>query len=474
MALSHLLLFGSYYLCLSLLSWLGLHRAWLQLAARHTARPPHASPPKHWPPVLVQLPIYNEPSVAARVLHHAAAMRNVTRIQVLDDSTDETTALLEEAITRLRDSYPQLAIDHIRRGSRAGFKAGALAHGLKLSDEPFVVIFDADFCPPPDFVERTLPPLIGAPPKTGFVQVRWGHLNRERSLLTRAQATLLDGHFRREHRVRSARGLMFNFNGTAGIWRREAIESAGGWQHDTLTEDLDISWRAYLAGWRFLYLDVFSAPAELPETWASLRGQQSRWTRGSIQCLRKLSRRVLTAPLPLPVRLEAMVPLVANLAWPLVFLLMVFSFPVFVARQELGLQELVLLDLALLLPCTLSFFTFYFGVCRESGAGIPRALADAILSLLLGVGLSVNNSRAALLGMFGVSGTFVRTPKRGDANRPPSRSKFDILPLLELVLVAYLCVLLYLALLWKVHLGLPFILFFAIGLGVSSLRTFRR
>lgn len=469
MAFLEILVVFAWYLCLSLLSWLGLHRAWLQWAVRSVEEIPPAPDPEEWPPVLVQLPIYNEPAVAVRVLRHAAAMRRVSRIQVLDDSTDETTVLVAEEVSRLRTEHPELRIEHIRRGTREGFKAGALAHGMASSDEPFVVIFDADFCPQVEFVERALPVLMAG--DYGFVQARWGHINRTSGALTRAQAALLDGHFRREHRVRSGRGLMFNFNGTAGIWRREAIEAAGGWQHDTLTEDLDLSWRAYLAGWRFAYLDRLVA-AELPDSWRALRGQQSRWTRGSLQCLRKLWWPVLRAPLPLSVRLEAMVPLVANLAWLLVFALIVLSFPVFILRQEMGLRGLMWLDLAFLLPCTVAFYTFYYGVMREAEIGRWRCLFDALLALLLGIGLCVNNTRSALSGLLGGEGTFVRTPKRGEGPRRAIRAA-TLLPLLELVLALYLVVLLWLVVSWQVLIAAPFVLLFMAGLLWASLGTLR-
>jgi hypothetical protein len=282
-----------YFVLLAVLSVTGAHRLYLSVVALRARRqvPPPPPPPAAWPRVLVQLPTYEEGFVGARAIAAASALRYPAErreIQLLDDSRSE--AWRELALVAQRHGVVVL-----HRDDRAGFKAGALAHGLRHSTAELVAIFDADFVPPPEFLERAVS-VLAAEPSVGLVQARWGHLNRDASWLTRAQALLLDAHFTVEHAARAAQGHAFNFNGTAGVWRRQAIDDAGGWSADTLTEDLDLSYRAQLAGWRFVYLDALEVPAELPETWLGFRAQQARWAHGGIQTARKLLGRVWRAP----------------------------------------------------------------------------------------------------------------------------------------------------------------------------------
>ena len=285
----------AYFAVLGVLGALGLQRLF-SVAAAFRYRSPAKAPIEDWPQVLVQLPLYNEVYVAERSMRALAALRAPSSrllIQVLDDSDDGTRSVVDRVARELKEKG--VPIEVVRRANRSGFKAGALAHGLAAAPEAeAVAIFDADFTPPPDFLEKTLPVLLSQP-DVGLVQTRWGHLNRDASLLTRAQGVFLDGHFAVEHAARHALGHPFNFNGTAGLWRRRAIDGAGGWQGDTITEDLDLSYRAQLVGWRFLYVHEAVAPAELPESWSAFRAQQGRWVRGSVQTSRKLLTRVLTS-----------------------------------------------------------------------------------------------------------------------------------------------------------------------------------
>jgi hypothetical protein len=276
-----------YYLTLGVLALYGIHRSWLVVTyLRHRRdRPALPAPPAEWPVVTVQLPLYNEMYVATRLLDAVCRLsypRDRLEIQVLDDSTDETSELVAAEVARWRERG--VDVRHVRRGDRAGFKAGALDAGLACARGELLAVFDADFVPGPDFLEKTVPyftdpadPQGGS--RLGMVQARWEHINRGYSLLTRIQAILLDGHFVIEHTARNRSGRFFNFNGTAGIWRRQAIEDAGGWQHDTLTEDLDLSYRAQLAGWRFVYLPEVTVPSELPVDVRGFKSQQHRWAK---------------------------------------------------------------------------------------------------------------------------------------------------------------------------------------------------
>ncbi|MFT4977331.1 MAG: cellulose synthase/poly-beta-1,6-N-acetylglucosamine synthase-like glycosyltransferase, partial [Myxococcota bacterium] len=274
----------TYLLLLGVLALYGSHRlytAWVYWRLRACA--PEADVLDRCPIVTVQLPVYNERNVVERLIDAACQLRwpgDRLEIQILDDSTDETTTIAEDAAARWREQGIDVAV--IRRDDRVGYKAGALQHGMQLARGSLLAVFDADFIPPPDFLEETVPHMLHSP-RVGMVQARWGHLNEQSSSLTRLSAVLLDGHFVLEHTARNRSGRFFNFNGTAGIWRRSCIEEAGGWQHDTLTEDLDLSYRAQLAGWRFVFLRDLIAPAELPADMPAFKVQQRRWAKGTIQ-----------------------------------------------------------------------------------------------------------------------------------------------------------------------------------------------
>ncbi|MCZ6649417.1 MAG: glycosyltransferase [Acidobacteria bacterium] len=422
--LPRLALIGSYLMVLAVLSVFGLHR-WQLLVLTRNEKKKHrpARPlPGPLPVVTVQLPIYNEPRVARRLLMAVARLdypRHLLEIQVLDDSTDHTAALLARLVARLRRRRFQ--VSHLRRTCRTGFKAGALAAGLEQAQGRFIAIFDADFLPPPGFLRTALPPF--AEPGVGMVQARWTHLNRRNSILTRVQATLLDGHFLVEHLARYRSGRFFNFNGTAGIWRRECIDTAGGWQADTLTEDLDLSYRAQLAGWRFVFLPHLVAPAELPAGVQAWKTQQHRWAKGSVETARKLLPRIWHAPLSRPIRWEAIFHLTANGSYLFMVLLCLLIWPTLHLRQHGAAWILALVDLAVLGLATASVFVFYYRAQRRAGQG--RAASLLCLPPLLGLGaaLAINNSRAVLEALLGRRSPFRRTPKEGRLDTKPGHGR---------------------------------------------------
>ena len=326
----HIALAVAYFGVLFALAIYGLHRSHLVFTVlRH--RKTSSAAAKRLPPleaagldartdlpiVTIQLPLYNEATVAARLLDHVAAIewpRDRLEIQVLDDSTDETRALVRHKVDALREEG--LDVVYIHRVDRVGYKAGALDHGLRVARGELVAIFDADFLPQPEFLRAVAPHFLDDP-RVGMVQARWGHLNRSFSMLTRTQALMLDGHHLVENRARSAAGWLFNFSGTGGVWRKQAIADAGGWQHDTLTEDLDLSYRAQLAGWRFVYREDIVTPAELPEDISAFRAQQFRWAKGTVQTARKLLGTLMRAPLSPMQRIEAFFHLTPHFAYPL-------------------------------------------------------------------------------------------------------------------------------------------------------------
>ena len=385
------------------------------------------------PIVTIQLPVFNERTVIARLIRATGELDwppDRIEIQVLDDSTDETTGIAEREVALLRDRGLDAKV--LRREDRKGFKAGALDFGLERARGDLLCVFDADFVPPKDFLRQ----LIGRfqNPKIGMVQARWEHLNRDESFLTRAQSTLLDGHFVIEHKVRSDSGLFFNFNGTAGIWRRQAIADAGGWQHDTLTEDLDLSYRSQLAGWKFEYAPLVVAPAEVPPSIAAFKSQQHRWAKGSVQVTRKLTWRILTAKVPFRVKLEAIAHLTGNAGYPIVLLLSVLL-PLSVSEQDRfgGWAHLVMFCL-----CTLSVIIFYDSGQRAIGRKLRQRLRDVPAAMSLGIGMCLSQTKAVFEGLLPDTGAFVRTPKRGDTSGQAGyRINLRGLPGLELLFAAW-------------------------------------
>ncbi len=362
-----------------------------------------------YPFVTIQLPIFNEALVVQRLLDAVTRFDyplERLQIQVLDDSTDETTDLLRAKI----DSYQRhgLNIELIHRYDRTGFKAGALAKGLSRATGEFIAIFDADFVPPPDFLKQTIPHLT-ANPKLGFVQGRWGHLNRSYSYLTAAQALAIDGHFGIEQTARHRSGFLMNFNGTAGVWRRDCIATSGGWQHDTLCEDFDLSYRAELQGWQVLFLPDVVAPAEIPPQLAAFKRQQFRWAKGSIQCLKKLGGAVGQADLPWFTKLQALIHLSSYLVHPLTLILTLIT-PILILNGGLADLHFPLIYLSLgSFGPPMMYAVAQATLYPRDGLSHYRFMP---LLALLGGGVALNNSQAVIEAIFGWgSNQFRRTPK---------------------------------------------------------------
>jgi cellulose synthase/poly-beta-1,6-N-acetylglucosamine synthase-like glycosyltransferase len=420
------------------------------------------------PRVTIQLPVFNEMYVVERLIDAVARIRyprHLLEIQVLDDSTDETQGIARARVSRLREQG--LDISYVHRENRRGYKAGALQDGLLVARGELIAVFDADFVPSPEFLLRSVH--FFTDPKIGMVQVRWDHLNRDYSHLTQAQAIFLDGHFVIEHTARNRSGRFFNFNGTAGVWRRQTIEDAGGWQHDTLTEDLDLSYRAQLAGWQFVYLPEVVSPAEVPVEMNAFKSQQHRWAKGSIQTARKLLPRILASDLPRAVKVEAFFHLTANFTYPLMILLTVLMPVSMVIRFKHGWYEVLLLDLPFFWSATMSVVLFYIASQREIGMPWWKRVKYLPFIMALGIGMCVNQSKAVIEALVGYETGFTRTPKTGMQGRDRSwlrlryRTLLTAQPLLELALGAYLTSAIWFALDKGVYFSLPFLLLFQWG-----------
>ncbi len=395
--------------------WLAIYSGnslWLTFRYWRTRRkglPP--LPCTTFPYVTVQLPIFNEVHVVERLIEAVVSLdypRDRLQIQVLDDSTDETTALLHTLVSRYQAQGVDIELIH--RDQRPGYKAGALAEGLATAKGEFIAVFDADFVPPPDWLKRTVP-VLAAHPEAAFVQTRWGHINAAYSRLTMAQAIILDAHFGIEHPARQRSGYFMNFNGTAGLWRRSCIEAVGGWKGDTLTEDLDLSYRVQLAGWRPLYLPDVIAPAEVPPQMAAFKNQQFRWAKGSAQCLRRLAGPIWRSRYPLEMRLQGLIHLSGYFTHPLMLVILLLSLPLiwYGWPTRLPLAYLSFASLGPPIIFTASQYVLY----ARSPQGIAwwRRAFHVPLVLLLGAGIAPNNARAIFEGLLDRSSEFRRTPK---------------------------------------------------------------
>jgi cellulose synthase/poly-beta-1,6-N-acetylglucosamine synthase-like glycosyltransferase len=382
------------------------------------------------PDVLIQLPIYNERYVALRLIDAVLALdypQEKLHIQILDDSSDNTTHLIAAHLQR----YPERRCEHIRRIDRSGYKAGALAYGLAQSDAPFIAIFDADFIPPADFLRRTIAPLLHDD-GLALVQTRWGHLNPAANWLTRAQVLAIDTHFVIEQTARTQSGWMIPFNGTGGVWRRSAIAAAGGWSASTLTEDLDLSLRAQLAGWRALYLPDVVVPGELPPQFAAYRQQQARWAKGTIQNLRRLSVAVVKAPFSILTRIMALHHLAQYLP-QLLMMLMLLLVPPLLVIDSINQRALAPLGMVGLIPLLM----LASAQIQQGGKWWERLLAFPVL-MLIGSGLIWSNATAVLSGFYASGGEFRRTPKFAqDWQRSGYALRGGAFPLPEAILTLY-------------------------------------
>ena len=431
-----------YLIVVSLLFVYGINFFYLTiLSFRRTAAAP-PPPPENWPLVTVQLPIFNERYVARRLIRAAAALdypAGFLEIQVLDDSVDETRAIVAETVADLGRSGVDIV--HLHRSDRVGYKAGALAAGMEAARGEFLAIFDADFIPTRDFLKRTVPEF--ADPGVAFVQTRWGHLNRDYSILTLLQSIAIDAHFMVEQFARFKSGYWFNFNGTAGIWRKTAIAAAGGWKAVTLTEDLDLSYRAFLNGWRGVYLRDVEVQAELPVTFSAYRRQQRRWAQGSLECALELMPKVWAQPIPIAKKLEASLHLTGYAIHLLLFILAVlYPAIVVISRQYPSLSSLF--GIAIIFNLTAFAPTIFFlAAQKQLGENWWRKIPAILFITALGTGMMLNTVQAALNILTGKSSVFERTPKFGIASRGDSwrrkayQLKLDPIVLFELGFALY-------------------------------------
>ena len=476
-----------YFIVMMILAFYGIHRyqlVWLYYRNRRNearwSEPPARFDEGELPFVTIQLPIFNEQYVVDRLVDACCRLnypRDRFEIQVLDDSTDETQVVAREIVERYASGFAGLdpqPITYLHRTNRHGYKAGALDAGLNVAQGEFVAIFDADFVPPPEWIMQVIHHF--AEPGVGMVQTRWTHLNRNYSFLTQVEAILLDGHFVLEHGGRSRAGVYFNFNGTAGMWRRRVIGEAGGWQHDTLTEDTDLSYRAQLIGWKFKYLQDVECPAELPIEMTAFKTQQARWAKGLIQTGKKILPRVMASDVPWHTKLEAWYHLTANISYPLMIVLSTLLMPAMIIRSWQGYIQMLLIDVPLFMASTMSVSSFYLVSQKEL---YPRTWWKTFLYvpflMALGVGLTITNTKAVLEALFGVQSAFARTPKyrvekKGEKSQAKKyRKRLGVVAWIELALGCYFAYTVYYAVSTENFFTVPFLLLFVLGYWCTGL-----
>lgn len=477
-----------YFIVMVILAFYGIHRyqlVWLYYRNKKKEAkwndPAARFAEEDLPFVTIQLPIFNEQFVVDRLCEAVCQLdypRDRFEIQVLDDSTDETRTVAREIVERYAAGamgMPPQPIVYLHRTNRHGYKAGALDKGLDVAKGELVAIFDADFVPPPQWVRQVVHHF--AEPGIGMVQTRWTHLNRNYSFLTQVEAILLDGHFVLEHGGRSRAGVFFNFNGTAGMWRRQTISEAGGWQHDTLTEDTDLSYRAQLVGWKFKYLQDVECPAELPIEMTAFKTQQARWAKGLIQTAKKILPQVLKSDVPWHTKLEAWYHLTANISYPLMIVLSVLLMPAMIIRSWQGYLQMLLIDFPLFMASTMSVSTFYMVSQKElfPKAWHKRIIYVPFLLALGGIGLTITNTKAVMEALFGVQSAFARTPKyrvnkKGEKSQAKVyRKRLGIVPWIELGLGAYFAWTVWYAVTTENFFTVPFLLLFVFGYWYTGL-----
>jgi cellulose synthase/poly-beta-1,6-N-acetylglucosamine synthase-like glycosyltransferase len=429
------------------------------------------------PFITVQLPIYNEQFVIDRLLEAICGMQypaDKLEIQLLDDSTDETQVVAAQIVERYQAlGHP---VVYMHRANRHGFKAGALDAGLKVAKGSLIAIFDADFVPPHDWLMNVVHHFTD--PKIGMTQTRWTHLNRDYSLLTQIEAILLDGHFVLEHGARARSGDFFNFNGTAGMWRREAISDAGGWQHDTLTEDTDLSYRSQMAGWKFKYLPEIECPAELPIEMTAFKTQQARWAKGLIQTSIKVLPMMFKSNLPRRIKIESVYHLTANLSYPLMIVMSALLMPAMIVRFYQGWFQMLLIDFPLFMASTVSIAVFYVMSQRVL---YPKTWLKTFLYLpilmALGIGLTVTNAKAVMEAIFGIKSAFARTPKysvakKGEKSKASKyRKRLLLTPWIELMIGSYFALAIAYTFTNHNFFTAPFLILFVIGYWYTGLMS---
>jgi cellulose synthase/poly-beta-1,6-N-acetylglucosamine synthase-like glycosyltransferase len=460
----------AYFTILSILSFYGLHR-YIMVFLYHRYRGKPIAPKGKFdelPRVTVQIPSFNEMYVIERIIDAVCSFdypRDRLDVQVLDDSTDETQSIARNTVERWQNLG--LDIRYIHRQDRTGFKAGALENGLRTAKGDFVAIFDADFVPERDFLLKSIHYFTDH--RVGMVQGRWEHLNRDYSFLTRTQAIFLDGHFMLESFTRFLSGRFFNFNGTAGIFRRQAIEESGGWQHDTLTEDLDLSYRAQMRGWKFVFLPDLSVPAELPVEINGFKSQQCRWAKGAMQTCKKTLMKILKGDYGAAEKLEAWYHLTGNITYPLMVVLAILLFPALIVRYNQGWFELLTIDLPLFILSFTSVSAFY----ATSQKALHKDWLKRIIYLpglmAVGIGMSIPGSKAVLEGALGLQSPFVRTPKfsvegnKKDWMSKKYRCKIGFLTVLEIFFGVYFTLVTVYAWELGIYGVIPFLLLFQSG-----------
>ncbi len=461
---------GAYFAILAILSFYGLHR-YIMVFLFHKYQKRNIAPKSRFeelPRVTVQIPAYNEMYVIERVIDAVCAFdypADRLDIQVLDDSTDETQKIARNAVERWRGLG--VDIDYIHREDRTGFKAGALENGLRTAKGEFVAIFDVDFVPEPDFLQKSIHYFTD--PQVGMVQGRWEHLNRDYSFLTKTQAIFLDGHFMLESFTRFLSGRFFNFNGTAGILRRKTIEEAGGWEHDTLTEDLDLSYRAQMKGWKFIFLPDLAVPAELPVEMNSFKSQQCRWAKGAMQTCKKSLPRILRGDFNPAEKLEAWYHLTGNVSYPLMVILALVLFPALIIRFNQGWFELLTIDLPLFILSFSSVSAFYITSQRALYKDWYKRIIYLPGLMAVGIGMTISGTKAVLEGAFGIRSPFVRTPKfsvegsKGDWKSKKYRGSVGFLTVIEITFGLFFSFVNYYAWDLGVYGVIPFLLLFQFG-----------
>ena len=460
-----------YFAVLLGLAGYGIHRyTMIFLYWRNRRKKPEPlSEFKDLPSVTVQLPIFNELHVVERLINAVSNLdypKDRLQIQILDDSIDETKEICEAEYAKLIESG--FDVELIHRDDRLGYKAGALENGMESAKGEYIYILDADFVPEPDVLHQMIH--FFTDEKVGMIQTRWGHINKSYSMLTRVQALFLDGHHAVEQTARSRSGRFFNFNGTAGIWRKSAIIDSGGWEHDTVCEDLDLSYRAQMKGWKFIYLADVVTPAELPPDMDGFKTQQHRWTKGSIQTCVKILGRVFKSDLPAVVKFEAFAHLTANFAYLLLILLCVLVNPSM--HPESGWVRTFLLDVPIFFATTISVGLFYATAQIAINPGPLKWIKEILylpILLALGIGMSVNNGKAVLEALFSNDSEFIRTPKYGIEKKDKKKTKSNyralksIAPFFELLFFAYFTYLVINAWQSANWFGLPFLMLFQVG-----------
>ncbi len=471
-----------YFLSLLVLFSFGIHGLILLLYYRkyNKMKMPKEELPDNLPKVTIQIPLFNEAVVAERLVRTVCKIKYPSEkleIQVLDDSTDETQDILKLIV----QEYQNLSfnIKYIHRVNRTGFKAGALKEGLSVAEGEFVAIFDADFLPNSDFLLNTIPHFNN--PKVGMVQTRWEHLNEEYSFITKAQALALDGHFAIEQQVRYKSGFFINFNGTAGIWRKSCIYDAGNWQPDTLTEDLDLSYRAQLKGWKFVYLNDVTSPAELPADINALKTQQFRWTKGAVETAKKLLPAVLKSNFPLKVKLESFVHLTSNIVFPFIVIVAILNVPIVILKNITTSYDNFYSLMSIFVLASISTFLFYTFAQKTIHLDWQKRLLLFPLFLAGSMGFAVNNTKAVIEALIGKKSGFVRTPKAGIIGRNTTAAlkssrnrKIHKTAIFELALALYFLIGIAISIYYLEIAAIPFQLMFLIGFGSVGYLSLRQ